>query len=181
MNIFPVLNLYWDIQSELHKKAEYHTAQQPPFHNLILKIGELCYIVKNMHDEVPEMLESPDYINSEKTPDSIEGKEWLKQFDALILNTEFDYKSSTKIGRLSEDETKLVWTYSFWVVLQTRLVKQIADPNSIDNQSIILLLWMLVESVHRQAFQYTRLQNINIPELRECHDLFLNSKKERIN
>lgn len=180
MNIFPVLNLYCDIQSELHKKAEYHINQQPPFQNLILKIGELCYIVKNMHDEVPEMLGSPDYLNSEKTLESIEGKEWLKQFDALILNTEFDYKSVTKIGRLSEAETKLIWTYSFWVVLQTRLLKQIIH-HSTDSSSKVLLLWMLVESIHRQVFQYTRLQNTNIPEPRECHDLFLKSKKERIN
>lgn len=180
MNIFPVLNLYWDIQSELHKKAEYHTNQQPPFHNLILKIGELCYIVKNMHDEVPEMLGSPDYLNSGQTFNTVGTREWLMQFDGLMLNTEFDYKSSLKIGLLSPDETKLIWTYSFWVVFQTRILKQIIN-HSKDSSFVILQLQMLVESVHRQAYQYMRVNNTPIPQLRECYDLFLISKKERSN
>lgn len=170
MNTNLVLNAYFDVQNELHKKVGYHTSQEPKFNNLIKKIGNLCSSVKKEHDSTPEMLWTKygfaenflAYPNGDATP---HGLDWLRYFDKTVLDPEYSFRKEP--------------THDFLIVLQGNLICDLlSEPHA---GRAIVLMWLLVESVHRQCYRACSVFNFSLPSLSECYCSVAYPPKESTN
>ena len=158
MNTTPVLMAYLDVQAELHKIVEYHTAQEPKFNNLVRKIGILCQTIQQEHDTTPEMIWTKygfaenflAYPNGDNTPN---GLVWLHYFDKTLLNPEYNFKKA--------------YSHLLWIVLQGNLIRDLLTEQL--PTKAIILMWILAESVHRQCHQHCLNANFELPSIRECY------------
>jgi hypothetical protein len=146
MNLNKILVAYTVVQTELHKKLEYHLNQNAPFSSLIVKIGKLCAAIKSEHDQT-DSLNTTHYGFEDNYLKNHAKTEWLSNFDAVIFNNQYTYRPSEM-----REASVSNWTHSLWVVHQMRLIRQAALTH--DDANCIKLCWLLAESVRRQAYQY---------------------------
>lgn len=145
MTLRNVLALYFEIQNETRKSVNYHKTQNPGFKNLISKLEQLCKEIREVHIFV-----------TGKEPDNCElnREQWVRVFDSVMLNREYDYLSMFKGGKLTNN----VHLYSFWPTHQSVILQQIfIEWNElVPSREAVELLWLLVQSVYQQSRMFAK-------------------------
>jgi len=151
MTLRNVLALYFEIQDEIRKRVDYHKAQNPSFKNLISKLEQLCKEIRKVHSSVTGIDLECFELNREQ---------WLRVFDSVLLNREYDYLSVIKTRKITDE----AYRYSFFPTHQSTILQQllIVWNEPIPSKSAVELLWLLVQSVH---FQSSRLADTDFPSI----------------